>query len=122
MFADLIRWSLGSFVAAGVTTVAWAADPDPSDWDAVLAEAKGQTVFFNAWGGSQNINDYINWAGSQLSERYGITVKHVKLDDTASAVATVVAEKTAGKDEGGRVDLIWINGSPGHGCHTCCYK
>ena len=34
----------------------------------------------------------------------------MKLDDTASAVAKVVAEKAAGKDEGGSVDLIWING------------
>ena len=73
-------------------------------------QAKGQTVYFNAWGGSQNINDYIAWAGDELEKRYGVKVEHVKLDDTASAVATVVAEKTAGKDEEGRIDLIWING------------
>ncbi|MEM1318583.1 MAG: ABC transporter substrate-binding protein, partial [Pseudomonadota bacterium] len=91
-------------------STAFATDPDPAKWKDVLSKAKGQTVYFNAWGGSQNINDYITWAGRQVSERYGVTVEHVKLDDTASAVATVVAEKTAGKDEGGRVDLIWING------------
>ena len=91
-------------------TTAFAADPNPAKWDDVLAKAKGQTVYFNAWGGSQNINDYIVWAGSELQARYGVKVEHVKLDDTASAVATVVAEKTAGKTEGGRVDLIWING------------
>jgi ABC-type uncharacterized transport system YnjBCD substrate-binding protein len=34
----------------------------------------------------------------------------VKLDDTANAVAKVLAEKAAGKNEGGSVDLIWING------------
>lgn len=34
----------------------------------------------------------------------------MKLDDTASAVATVVAEKAAGRSEGGTIDLIWING------------
>src|SRR5690606_2902706 len=34
----------------------------------------------------------------------------VKLDDTATAVAKVVAEKAAGRDENGTVDLIWING------------
>jgi putative thiamine transport system substrate-binding protein len=37
-------------------------------------------------------------------------VVHVKLDDTANAVAKVLAEKAAGKNEGGSVDLIWING------------
>lgn len=89
---------------------AYAADPNPSNWDSVVKQAKGQTVYWNAWGGSQNINAYIAWAGGILKDRYGVIVEHVKLDDTAKAVATVVAEKTAGKDEGGRIDLIWING------------
>ncbi len=80
------------------------------DWRAVEQAARGQTVYFNAWGGAQNINDYIAWAGDMLKERYGVTLVQVKLDDTANAVARVVAEKAAGKDEGGSVDLIWING------------
>jgi putative thiamine transport system substrate-binding protein len=89
---------------------ALAADPDPSDWDAVLAEARGQTFYFNAWGGAQNINAYLAWLGEEMQERFGVGLVHVKLDDTAAAVAKVVAEKAAGKDEGGSVDLIWING------------
>ncbi len=89
---------------------ALAADPDPAKWDAVLAEAKGETVYFNAWGGAENINAYLEWAGTELQKRYGVTLKQVKLDDTANAVATVVAEKAAGKTQGGSVDLIWING------------
>ncbi|MFT6913186.1 MAG: putative thiamine transport system substrate-binding protein, partial [Paracoccaceae bacterium] len=28
------------------------ADPVPADWPAVTAEARGQTVYWNAWGGS----------------------------------------------------------------------
>ncbi|WEX77470.1 ABC transporter substrate-binding protein [Sinorhizobium numidicum] len=87
-----------------------AAATDVSDWNAVSAEARGQTVYFNAWGGSENINAYIRWAGDEMNARYDVTVAHVKLDDTAKAVATVVAEKSAGKNEGGAVDLIWING------------
>jgi putative thiamine transport system substrate-binding protein len=101
----------GALTAALVLSpAAKAADPDPRNWDAVLAEAKGQTVYFNAWGGSENINSYIDWAGKTLKERYGVEVVHVKLDDTANAVAKVLAEKAAGKNEGGSVDLIWING------------
>ncbi|MBN8243145.1 ABC transporter substrate-binding protein [Nitratireductor aquimarinus] len=97
--------AIGAVSAAADTT-----QPDPSNWDAVLKDARGETVYFNAWGGSQNINDYIEWAGDALKERYGVTLRHVKLEDTASAVATVVAEKAAGRDTGGTVDLIWING------------
>ena len=110
---------LSNIVTGVVTGVAFAAlsigvsqaeNPDVKNWNSVTDAAKGQTVYFNAWGGSQNINDYIAWAGSQIEQRYGVKVEHVKLDDTANAVATVLAEKTAGKDENGRVDLIWING------------
>lgn len=84
--------------------------PDPANWDKVVDAARGQTVYFNAWGGSENINAYLEWAGDQLEERYGVELVHVKVDDTANAVAKVVAEKAAGKDEKGSVDLIWING------------
>ncbi|MGH6944016.1 MAG: ABC transporter substrate-binding protein [Geminicoccaceae bacterium] len=80
------------------------------DWDATLAKARGQTVYFNAWGGDPQINDYIAWAGRQVKQRHGVDVVHVKLTDTADAVARVVAEKAAGRSDDGSVDLIWING------------
>lgn len=76
----------------------------------LLAAARGQTVYFNAWGGSDAINGYIAWVGQQVAERFGITLVHVKLTDTTEAVARVLAEKTAGRDAGGSIDLIWING------------
>ncbi len=84
---------------------AWA-----ENWEAVVKEAKGQTVYFNAWGGSEQINDYIRWASNQVKQRYDITLKHVKVDDIASIVSRVLSEKTAGRLENGTVDLIWING------------
>ncbi len=87
------------------------ADPDPTDWDAVLAEAQGQTVYWHAWGGATATNDFIAWAGRRVQEDHGVTLEHVKLVDTADAVAQVVLEKNAGKDDGGAVDLIWINGA-----------
>jgi putative thiamine transport system substrate-binding protein len=102
-------FAAASLAAAIVATPA-SADPDPKDWDAVVAAARGQSVYFNAWGGSPNINAYIEWAAGELDTRYGIDLVHVKLDDTANAVASVVAEKTAGRDQGGTIDLIWING------------
>lgn len=81
-----------------------------ADWDATLAEARGQTVYWNAWGGDERTNTFIAWVADEMNARYGVTVRHVKLSDTSEAVARVIAEKTAGRDEGGSVDLIWING------------
>ena len=80
------------------------------DFAEIAARAKGQTVYFNAWGGSRQINDYIAWAGEELQRRFGVGLVHVKLTDTGEAVARVAAEKAAGRDAGGTVDLIWING------------
>lgn len=101
---------LSSFLLLFGVLRALAADPNPADWDKVVTEARGQTVYFNAWGGSENVNAYLEWAAGILKERYGIELVHVKVDDTANAVAKVVAEKAVGRDEGGTVDLIWING------------
>jgi len=83
---------------------------DAGNWNQVLSEARGETVYFNAWGGSAEINAYIQWAGDAVKARYGVSVVQVKLDDTAKAVTTVLAEKTAGRNQDGSVDLIWING------------
>ena len=102
------NWIAATLLAAVASTAT--AEPDPSNWDAVLEEADGQTVYWNAWGGSQQINDFIGWLGDQVETRHGVTVEHVKLTDTADAVSRVVAEKAAGQNEGGAVDLIWING------------
>lgn len=89
---------------------AFAAEPDPSNWKGVLSAAKGQTVSFNAWGGEPRINAYIAWAGAEVEKRFGVKLAHVKLADTAEAVQRVLADKTAGANDGGAVDLIWING------------
>lgn len=83
---------------------------DLSHWDKVLQQAKGQTVYFNAWGGSQEINDYLRWADRQLQHQYGVQLKHVKVADIAETTQRLLAEKTAGKDQNGSVDLVWING------------
>lgn len=101
---------LAAALVAAFTLSARADDPDPGDWPAVLEEARGETVYFNAWGGSEQINAYMEWAGGILRERHGVSVVHVRLDDTANAVAKVLAEKAVGRDDTGTVDLIWING------------
>lgn len=87
-------------------TLALAASP----WQTLTQQAKGKTVYFYAWGGSQPINDYIRWASEQAKQQYDIEVIHVKVSDTGTVVNQVLAEKTAGNDKNGKVDLVWING------------
>ena len=45
-----------------------------------------------------------------MRNKYDVELKHVKLSDTSEAVNRVLAEKIAGRDQDGSVDLIWING------------
>jgi putative thiamine transport system substrate-binding protein len=78
-------------------------------WETIVAEARGQTVYFNAWAGSETINAYIAWAGDMLRTRHGVTLEHVKIADTAEVVRRVRDEVSAGKADGS-VDLVWING------------
>lgn len=80
------------------------------DWQVVLDAAKGQTVYWHAWGGDPKINDFIAFIGAEAQARYGVTLEHVKLASTADAVARVLAEQQAGQTTDGAVDLIWING------------
>lgn len=85
--------------------------PNPSDWPAVTAEAKGQTVYWHAWGGSTATNDFIAWVGDRVAEDYEITLEQVKLESTTDAVTRVLNEKAAGQDDDSAVDMIWINGA-----------
>ena len=80
------------------------------NWDAVVAAARGQTVYFNAWGGELAINRYIEWAAEQVRAEYGIELRHVKVTDIAEAVSRIKAENAAGRDRDGSIDLLWING------------
>jgi len=86
------------------------ATPALADWQATLDAARGQTVYWHAWGGDQRTNDFIAWVGAEAERRHGVSIAQVKLADTAEAVTRVVAEKAAGVAEGGAVDMIWING------------
>ena len=87
-----------------------AASPALADWQATLDAARGQTVFWNAWGGDERTNAFIAWVGEETGRLYGVNVEQVKLTDTAEAVTRVIAERAAGNDTDGSVDLIWING------------
>lgn len=91
----------------------WAQAPAPkaADWARTLQAARGQTVYFNAWAGSERINAYLQWAAAELQHQFGVKLEHVKISDAADVVRRVRAEKDAGRGgDSGTVDLIWING------------
>lgn len=82
----------------------------PGDWAQVRAEARGQTVDWWMYGGDARINDYVRDHVVPAAAAEGVTLRQVPVDDTADAVQRVLAEREAGRDERGAVDLIWING------------
>ncbi|MGQ7845431.1 ABC transporter substrate-binding protein [Granulosicoccus sp. 3-233] len=101
-------FAVGILLFAAVSR-SFAVEPD-SEWSEVLEEARGQTVYFNAWGGSDRINGYLGWVGEQVKAAHGVTLEHVKVADIAEVVGQLEAAKLVGRDENGNVDLMWING------------
>lgn len=81
-----------------------------SDWKTIQHEAKDQTVWFNAWGGDQAVNRYLDWVSGEMKTHYAITLKIVHLADAADAVKRIQTEYRAGRRSGGSVDLLWVNG------------
>jgi putative thiamine transport system substrate-binding protein len=95
---------------AGALSPVRAQIPAPA-WADVEKAARGQTVRFNAWAGSEQINTYIQWVASELLAAHGMRLEHVKISDAADVVKRVRAEKAAGRLPGeGTVDMVWING------------
>jgi putative thiamine transport system substrate-binding protein len=108
MHAQLSRRQLLALTGATLCTPVLA--QTVPDWSATVQKARGQTVYFNAWAGSQNINAYLQWVAAEVKQRYGVQLEHVKISDTAEVVKRVRNEKAAGKLTDGSVDLVWING------------
>lgn len=105
------RQALQTLLAlAGAAATGTARAQPTAAWSAIEARARGQKVFFNAWGGSERTNAYLQWVAAEVARRHGVTLEHVKVTDTAQAVKRVRGEKQAGRAEGGSVDMLWING------------
>lgn len=91
------------------------AQPPPGyegeSWGAIVAEARGETVNFYMWGGSDLINGWVTgWVADSVQEQYGITLNMVPVTDATEYINKVLGEKEAGRDSGGAVDLVWVNG------------
>ena len=108
--------TIAALLAVTMTPVAKADTADGAaliamTWDQIVDQARGGTVNWFMWGGSDSINQYVSgYIGGILMADYGITLNRVGLTDTVEAVNIVLGEKQAGVTDKGSVDMIWING------------
>ena len=83
---------------------------DTGNWESILAKADGQTVNWYMYGGDETLNTFVKNEVAPQLKKLGVTLKQVRIADTADAVNKVLGEKQAGKNSGGAVDAIWVNG------------
>ncbi|MEH6403394.1 MAG: ABC transporter substrate-binding protein [Sneathiella sp.] len=81
-------------------------------WDDVEKRAKeeGSINWFH-WGGSEQLNSWIEHSVVPKLAAKGITLKTTRIAGTRDAVDLVLTELAAGRGVGqGSVDMIWLNG------------
>ena len=80
-------------------------------WNKILERARGQTVDWYMWGGFPSTNAYVNgYVAKRVKELYGVRLRQVPVTDISEVVSKLLVEKQAGKQSGGKADLLWING------------
>ncbi|MFP8401797.1 ABC transporter substrate-binding protein [Raoultella ornithinolytica] len=95
-----------------LTALLWAplaAHADDS-WQQIARQARGQTVWFNAWGGDPAVNRYLDWVSAEVKRDYAIDLRIVHIADAADTVKRLQTEARAGRKHHGSVDLLWVNG------------
>lgn len=80
----------------------------PTDYQTALKQAKGQTVTYYGFGGSDTQNRWIDQVVTPMMKKKGITVKRVPMDIDA-ILSKLTTEKEANKKQGS-IDVVWING------------
>ena len=79
-------------------------------WQSISQQARGQTVWFNAWGGDPAVNRYLDWVSAEVKRDYAVDLRIVHIADAADAVKRIQTEARAGRSRGGSIDLLWVNG------------
>ena len=83
---------------------------DLTDWDSILEAAKGTTVNYWSWAGSEIlVNWYNTTLADYLKDNYDINLKLNGVADTVDTVTQISSEMQAGIKEGS-VDFLWVNG------------
>lgn len=106
MFKTRLRALLRPLIAAVPLLLASPLHANDASWQQTLLAARGQTVYFNAWGGSPEINAYLVWARQEIARQYQVELVQVKVDDIAQSVSQLLAGKQTGKTSNGPIDLL----------------
>ena len=102
---------LPAILLAMAFTQGAAAGAKEVSWEQIVQRAKGQTVDWHMWGGFPSTNTYVNgFVARRVKELYGINLRQVPVTDISEVISKILVEKQAGKDTGGKADLLWING------------
>lgn len=101
LLALVLAFSSGSLLSSEL----WA-----QDWAQLEKQANGQTVYFYGWGGNPQVNNYIHWASQKIRQHHDVDLVHVKVADISEALTLILSEKSSGRDQAGRADLLWVNG------------
>lgn len=79
------------------------------DFEELLEAARGTTVTFYGWGGSQQTNSWIDgYLSENVKKDYDITVKRVGMN-IDEILNSLLNEKQLNV-ENGNIDVVWING------------
>ena len=66
---QLVEGAVALALGTGIPMRRSLADAAPASFEAALSAARGQKVYFNAWGGDTRINDFIGWVGQEVGSR-----------------------------------------------------
>jgi hypothetical protein len=104
--------NLSTSSSSSTTTVSLGLSGYPDlTWDDVVTLGTGQTVNFYSWNGSTVINDWITQTlAPGVKDQYQINLNFVQPGYAETVVDLVAAERAAGNDKNGVVDMVWING------------
>jgi putative spermidine/putrescine transport system substrate-binding protein len=79
------------------------------EYDSIESAARGTTVRFYMWGGSETVNRWVDgYVTDEMRSRFDIDVQRVPMD-AAVFVNKLLTEKQAGQ-RNGTIDVLWING------------
>ncbi|GHT79100.1 ABC transporter substrate-binding protein [Actinomycetota bacterium] len=83
---------------------------DLTDWDSIVAAAKGTTVNYWSYGTYEPLNNWYDTVlAPYLKEHYDVTLNVIGVADTLDTVTQISSEMQAGITEGS-VDAIYLNG------------
>ncbi|WP_367297150.1 ABC transporter substrate-binding protein [Loigolactobacillus coryniformis] len=80
----------------------------PTTYQSALKQAKGQTVTYYGFGGSDTQNRWLDQVIKPMMKEKGITLKRVPMD-IEDIISKLTTEKEAGTKKG-HIDVVWING------------